>query len=643
MKLILFLFISTIFVNQGHACSLESMDSIHCNPFTSLSNVDIPFADPSVDCSDDVFAAEAREQYLKHSKGESESKRWINGKRYTGKKSDLLFLKKMVTARGHLNQVVKDALKSCDTALCVLEKSFNSKEAAYRALNISYTSGYHISLTQKADIDYLWSLKELRDLNYSVNIMPQSLLHSNSMGNFYVLPDGYNQSGKSESISGWASVGMNNTGEIVFRDHIRKKVNWSTSVMIHEMAHQFDYHHYVNTNYKTFKSSQLGYLKVNGWKISGQKYEDIDGFRVKRDVWIYDKSKSCFPREYASESPREDFAEAITYYIKDSDYLKTKCPDVYAFMKAKVFNNKEFPKPKFDQLIDQYIANHDSELRQCVNSPVNLVSILDNTAFFGTVEPGTNGWSAGNSFKVEVMQECSRDLVEKLKEQMDFDSLSCSMRTRPVNMTADVQNKLVAKYEELIKKEVRDIVGPSKVKALSEECVANKDLRDQCVKDKLNNSIKKLGYAIEAFERIDFAHNLLATPKLSELGMNPTKAMIDCFKDSFNLKFYMTRLDNFGFACRDQAKQFLDGHDYKYDDNLLYQAANEIQSTQNKEILKFIANEIATKTKNDLKGSCWIVSEKCVKNQIKELLIDEFSELREIDINHFTEVIYGVL
>ncbi len=62
---------------------------------------------------------------------------------------------------------------------------------------------------------------------------------------------------------------------------------------------------------------------------------------MKSDV-LYNQNGSGFVSEYARTSPREDFAETYSSYIRDPLLLKMRSPEKYSFMKDNVFSGMDY-------------------------------------------------------------------------------------------------------------------------------------------------------------------------------------------------------------------------------------------------------------------------------------------------------------
>ncbi|MEX1098868.1 MAG: DNA polymerase III subunit alpha, partial [Bacteriovoracaceae bacterium] len=92
--------------------------------------------------------------------------------------------------------------------------------------------------------------------------------------------------------------------------------------------------------------------KLNGWKKTIKK---VRGENVTRNIteWNYDPSNSCFPRDYAKESPAEDFAEAVSYYILEPKSYQQRCPKHFAFLKEHFFEGKDFIDRELEKILDE--------------------------------------------------------------------------------------------------------------------------------------------------------------------------------------------------------------------------------------------------------------------------------------------------
>ncbi len=630
MKIILTL-ISVLITTYSMACQFHQDMARPCITQPNQYQEDlIESSYSAAQCDDDRFLKEAKEEYEKLSANQTMSQLTILGKRIRGKKDDLFYLNKMLTGKGRVPQKARQAIAECSEALCVLEKILDSKESAYRALNVAYVSSYRTALTQSTAEDYFWSKRELRDLNYAVNMMPQSLLKSQSMGNFYNLPDGFGLS-DSPNASGWASPGEGKTGSITFRDHIRGNNEWGLSVMIHEMAHHHDFKGYLATNFKKTTANRIGYFKVNGWKVVGKKVETIDGYRFEEEVWGYDKENSCFPRDYASTSPEEDFAEAITYYITEGDKFKTTCPKVYGFMKDNVFAGREYKKPAFHNVISDYLKAHQDDLRHCISSKASFISYTSTQPTF-----------SNSQMKISVADQCAKDVASIISQNIDDSGASCSMRTFPQDIEKTVSAQLASQFKDVMEKEINVILSKDNLLQLQRKCREQKDFREGCITQGMNEQYQAKGYQGVLSDSFFRVKQELPSLSYEDLKTSANDIFLKCVEgSSSNLVLLVTNPNLTGSICGQALTKSFDQEGFKYDIDFRLQLNELIQKSDNSAKLSFIKEKILKKKRSDFKGSCFIASKSCVMKGIRKKLIEDLGLTDNPEIDSFVEAVYG--
>jgi hypothetical protein len=607
MRLLLASF-CTLFTLEILACQIHQDTSRPCHPQLHQYQAELIEStyQQSVLCTEGRFLQEARDEYEKLSANQPQSHRTILGKKIRGKKDDLFYLHQMLSGSGRVPQKARDAIAQCSEVICVLEKTLGDRESAYRALNVSYISSYRPALMQRTETDYLWSKKELRDLNYSVNLMPQSLLKSQTLGNIYTLPDGFGLN-DSPNASGWATMGEAKTGEITFRDHIRRNDNWGVHVMIHEMAHHHDFKNYTKSSYKTTTGMSIGYHRVNGWRVTGKKTKTIGGYTYEEDVWEYDKENACFIRNYASTSHKEDFAEAITYYITEGERLKNTCPKVYNFMRDRVFAGKEYKKPSYGQIVENYINAHKDELKKCLSTNAKHISYHSNAPTF-----------QNSNFKLSAADHCAKNAAEVLAQTIDQDGGSCSMRTVPHDLEKIVSSQLVTQFRPQIEREIDNILAKDNLLNFQQQCWDKKDLTDHCVTEKMNQQYRDLGYQGELAENI-YVGGQLAQIGLDKLNLTSNELLDGCVeKSGLNLINLLNNMKSMSLLCSEAALSRLDQQGYQYERVFIIQMRKLMDDSEMGKTLAYVKDDILKKKRSQFKGSCLAATKSCVLKGLRK-------------------------
>lgn len=92
-------------------------------------------------------------------------------------------------------------------------------------------------------------------------------------------------------------------------------------MIFHEIAHNLSN---INSNADTSPD----WLNMSDWVKTG-------------DVWQMGED-ACKVSEYGTRTPYEDFAETVTAYRYNPQYLKGKCPQKYDFIQTKIFRGIEY-------------------------------------------------------------------------------------------------------------------------------------------------------------------------------------------------------------------------------------------------------------------------------------------------------------
>lgn len=238
------------------------------------------------------------------------------------------------------------AATGCDTVVCAFTKLYEgSKESALHLFNISAKTNYHLSLDQTINqglAEQIWSPGEVRDVAAAIAKLPPELSRLevkaiDRLADTLRLHDHGPSTGAFASPKVWG-----NEAELVVYDTGMKGLTqgdpmkssaWPQEVIVHELCHHHDYKGwYGKTKTMTSEQKNSEFGKLSGWKeVTNNKGET---------EWI--KTDDDFVSWYSETSPAEDYAESCMNYLLHPETLKEKAPEKYAYMKANVFNGKEF-------------------------------------------------------------------------------------------------------------------------------------------------------------------------------------------------------------------------------------------------------------------------------------------------------------
>ena len=114
-------------------------------------------------------------------------------------------------------------------------------------------------------------------------------------------------------------------------------IKFRLETAIHELAHHLDFTEEIRSGIRI--SHRIEFLKLSDWQKS----------EAAPKGWV-PNSKHQFVTTYSKTKPEEDFADAASYYVINSDYLLKTDPAKYQFLKENVFFGLEY-------------ANEDSKLK----------------------------------------------------------------------------------------------------------------------------------------------------------------------------------------------------------------------------------------------------------------------------------------
>ena len=635
-----FLIFTLLFTFKSFSCIHHNGDLIHCNSeMINDSNASTPFASDDL-CSDDRYLQEAKAQYDSYPKSTRIITKKLKGKKIRGTKKELSFLGQMIGGGWRDQKKVLEAVEKCNEVFCVLENALGSKESAYRALNIAYRSSYATSLKSQSNADYIWSKEELRNLNYSVNVMPDHMLNSKTMGKFYVLPNNAYPGGK-RYVGGLAGPGPNKTGDILYTDHIRKNAGSSAAhIMIHEMIHQYDNDNFFKTG--EHRSDVGGYCKQNGWQKE-VKVEVKDGIHYESDVWTAEKDKACYFTNYASKRPREDFAEAVTYYMIDPDGLKKKCPKNYDFLKKNHFKGKEYTQSDFNQNLEQYIVDNAINFKECLEPELTSVSIGKKLEFIKKYK-NSNMFQTHGTVKTKISDQCLADVVEVANGFFPDDPLACTNKRVPHNIKSKIKSLFNKHFNEQLNEDIKNVFSESSLSKFSKACYEQKDLRSSCIKNKANEVIANLGYGFDALSEIQLNSNA-KYEKYFPMPKDSYALISESVYDySQNLK---TLIDDPKWTkayVRKELEKDILAQGYQLDKKSMAPMENFVNSKSLSKIMKTTKEKVLSKNLSDYKSGCSLIKQsKCVKGKIKEIYIAENPSENNESLARFIDIIYDYM
>ncbi len=605
----LLFFIGTLLhgAQSAQACVMQGADIIHCAP-KALN--DLLFAPFSSACNETKFLEEARSEYEDLSLPEGVASKSINGKVYRGKGKDLETFNEMIS-HGRMPQKVTNALESCDEVFCALEKIFDSKEAAYRALSIARDSGYVVSLEQDTADDYIWSVEDLRDLSYATNILPKELMDQRSMDRFKILPEGESLSLNGEELAGLASSSYNGNGAITFKNFDRKDKNWPAMVIIHEMAHHFDYPDYILRSKNFFESS--GFTHINGWQSKEVWTTDEEGRSRKKLEWSH-KPNACFLGDYAGSSPQEDFAEAVANFIGSPYRLKKKCKEIYAFIKDKVFKGEEYLdrglKGRTLRLLEEA-----PEMKRCLVADYQGLSYSKENLYLErwTQNGGRFNFETHDPITLELREEC----MSKLKAQMgpNQHAQACVLREASEDMEADIKLAFEEKWGEEFRSLVSENYSAKRFISSFDKCVKEKNLTTECLLREGKQALQNKGFSPPeiAHFRGELDHKLL-----EGLGFDSKKAFASCIDGRpSNLIKYLNQKNN-SATCYWEITDVLQREGIKYDKyDIAFSFKNAVFNKENLAAMEHIKKEFLDKGKDSVLATCDGDVKSCIAGELK--------------------------
>lgn len=639
MSKISFLLISLIYSINDYACSYHGADQVYCNSEAlEDSFANMPFASDGL-CDDQRYLQEAKAQYEQFPKSSKIVSRKINGKRIKGTKKELEILKKMTQGYLREQKKVMDAFDNCEDVFCVLKSAFGNEESAYRALNIAYRSGYAVSLQSKSNADYIWNKQELRNLNYSVNVMPSHMLDSDTLGEFIVLPNHAYPGGK-RGVGGLASPSPKKSGNILFTELIRKNNGaYANQIMIHEMIHHYDYQNLFKTG--QYRSDEGGYCEQNGWRKETKVVEKY-GVKVEEDVWIADKENACYITDYASRRPREDFAEAITFYILTPEKLKKKCPQNYEYLKQNHFNGKEYSSSDFNQNLDQYIVDNEKELKKCLSVDLSSLYLADKIYFHKTDNKNTH--TLHSSTKTHFSEKCLENLIEVANGFIPDAPLACTNKLVPHNIKNTINNMISKHFSHDLIQNIKKFITADSLAAYSGLCLSQKDLTDECIKKQILNAIEEAGYPKDMIKHVNLTNRFKFKRKLPQIEDNFSLLNESLNNYYPNLKYATSSVYALKTYPEDELLAYLTKEGYRLDYNAKKFLGEQYYNQISSPIFKTLQDKILNKTLSEHKTGCRkYYYQKCVKDKIKAVFMQDHPDENFDSLDQFVKIVYDYL
>lgn len=81
-------------------------------------------------------------------------------------------------------------------------------------------------------------------------------------------------------------------------------------------------------------------MKMNDIHNS-ESWKTLSGWIGEGDKWTH-SSNACFVSRYSKRNPGEDFSETMSAYRYNAEYLRTRCPQKYHFVKETIFKGVEY-------------------------------------------------------------------------------------------------------------------------------------------------------------------------------------------------------------------------------------------------------------------------------------------------------------
>lgn len=240
----------------------------------------------------------------------------------------------------------------CRTLVCFLSAAFGSEESAYRALAVAARQGYIISLSQRRNPrgrTQVWSPEEVRLIDEATDHFPEPYRRLPTLKYFYRMHPSVRRFLR-EEVAGVATpltLGKLRLGRGAIRLYelaFSGPREFALHTITHEVAHHMDFMLGEHGGEWRYLHEASGLAAVN-WSWSWKFWR---GLAPRKDA--------VFMTEYGKRSPKEDFADLISYYMNFPRLLEQHDPRRYRMVRERIFSGHDFSGsrswPALDRLID---------------------------------------------------------------------------------------------------------------------------------------------------------------------------------------------------------------------------------------------------------------------------------------------------
>ena len=333
--------------------------------------------------------------------------------------------------------------EGCETLVCGLGKLYGGEEGALRALNIAKRTGYVMSAASQVDHPgqrsvaveptQTWSVGEIRNVDRALSRLPDNFKRMSSMKRFFRAQDGWRYPGSPNTIGMAYSGDPQDPGRIVLYEGAFRGNGDPEETIIHEVGHQFDFSA-LSRDGRDFSDSS-GFSALSLWGVRLEQATDANGNPVvdasgnprMARVWGSDPDAN-FVSSYSKTSPREDFAESVSHYVREPELMKVLAPDKYDLIKTTVFNGREYGGAEpWPMASDAILAM--GGVKSVIEGCTGLISQVAGTGDRFTLrEQIGNGWTdmpLGDLSYYFQWTKCLDDKVDRLAAAVATDPEYC--------------------------------------------------------------------------------------------------------------------------------------------------------------------------------------------------------------------------
>jgi len=303
--------------------------------------------------------------------------------------------------RFHKYIFLNEDSSSCSSLSCLLNIAYGNheSEAGDRIYHWYLSMGTGIStldsiptydrttFKDKTLKDFLFPVKELKLLNITSKILSSKYknLYISTMHRF---PDntspGTSVAGMYNGFTGASSKPFREiflTNQYSNHSNTDEIKGYYFHTLIHELTHALDFSHGDSNKILSYVSTQKNWTDLS-WEWGEAKItveQEIDGIKTKIEKtimkWLPVEGKTNgFLRAYMKVSPKEDFADAGSYFIISPDTLNSKAKDKYEKFKEEFYFGDSFRDAVEVELIQKELSNY---------LATNINSIVKNCALDG--------------------------------------------------------------------------------------------------------------------------------------------------------------------------------------------------------------------------------------------------------------------